>query len=514
MIMVPYKSPNNNYNILLQHLVFDDIKIQHCLLQIITKILFIIIITHIYFYGIIYVEVFYMKKLFLILFVTICSICILSINTNLLALELEQDFNSAKCIAIDKLDTSEFNESIIDGFNHDSRFYLFEAIPIGYLLYDRIVGIYLEYSKEDHSPYYGINGRYIYITPTYYYHELDGIIYDTHLNTIVDTETLLLLKEFDLDNLNQMLLAKEQEEHQEEPLHGKHLKNVPINNTPHIECCPPTGAVPYSFYYENLKGNKGSNFDGSPYEGSCSFVAVEMMLSYYDTVYNQNIIPVDRKARGSNISYFPTYYSISPSLFSQSPGIIDQYHEDLINNTGVGNSMSVSEAMNVCGNILSSILGVPNSILYFDQWTYLSLYDKPELIKMEITKGGPVFVRIDPLSSNYQAHAVVAYEYDSTDIYANYGWMFSNQHTALNYDVYKIIHSAFSFSFSLQHIHSFSYDWQGVGGYTGTVCICGLKTCNHEHHSYYGIDSDCHNVDCGFCYSTIGCSYHSYNNGV
>jgi len=59
-----------------------------------------------------------MKKLFLILLSIICLTFILTIDSNLLALELEVDFNSAKCIAIDKLDTSEFNKSIIDGFNH------------------------------------------------------------------------------------------------------------------------------------------------------------------------------------------------------------------------------------------------------------------------------------------------------------------------------------------------------------------------------------------------------------
>ena len=90
---------------------------------------------------------------------------------------------------------------------------------------------------------------------------------------------------------------------------------------------------------------------------------------------------------------------------------------------------------------------------------------KENHIKSEIDAGRPVVVWIkDNTKSSGDGHEVVAYSYDSSNIYANYGWDPCDTHIKLLSYSYNTIHRVIKYNFSnFNHLHSDNYKISGIG---------------------------------------------------
>lgn len=243
-------------------------------------------------------------------------------------------------------------------------------------------------------------------------------------------------------------------------------------------------------YFENL-------YDYSPNNniGSCGFVSFIQLLSYYDTFYNDSVIPeqFDRKL---------TTATTESEAKAVSPGVLRQVYY------GSGYSSYYEYCHATMGSDLQSYFTVLyNQYLNSDNvdnfkysigaWNYnavlRSFYNDSSLnlvttystssqsnymnwIKTNIDNGDPVIVHIrkraeDGTTSG--AHSVVAYAYDEGGIYAHFGWgRSSSTYTLLggtaNYnEIYYAARVDFS---SLGHSHSDNYIINGT-----PYCGCNIS---------------------------------------
>lgn len=234
----------------------------------------------------------------------------------------------------------------------------------------------------------------------------------------------------------------------------------------------------------------GSDYDKSSYFshlttysprnciGSCGFVSLIQALSYYDTFYNDNIIPEQYERNAGSKNTFEEAKLVSP-------GVLRSYYSG---STG-------AEYYNYCHsnmdkNLQSKLTVIQNQINGTDVatedfyqtiggWDYQELletfYDEfnvdidvtvedtnygmnnnaayEQKIKQIIDSGHPAIVHICDYYSNGEvnrAHSVVAYGYDENGIYANFGYESNDNHQFLlgsprNYtNIYRVLYLDFS----------------------------------------------------------------------
>lgn len=82
-----------------------------------------------------------------------------------------------------------------------------------------------------------------------------------------------------------------------------------------------------SYYFENLHNNIGNNT-----KGSCSYVALGSLLSYYDIFYNDDIIPNTYTQNEVTRKFIEDEYvsNIDLTLCKESPGYTEDFHQFLI----------------------------------------------------------------------------------------------------------------------------------------------------------------------------------------
>lgn len=241
-------------------------------------------------------------------------------------------------------------------------------------------------------------------------------------------------------------------------------------------------------YFRNLYTYSPTNSNNT-----CSFVSLIQVMSYYDTFYNDDIIPeqYDRHDQNSNteqqallnspgvsnISYngSPSFYqfcmnNINTDLQSRlilelnkTKGNIDSNY-NLISST-FDNSMHVTEE----SSVLNSFYGNTNTVnvtAYLGTGKTNSQYEA--IIKNAIDQGKPVVVQLSdgsPKNPSTNKHAVVAYDYDENGIYANFGWGAYSTH-------FKLLSSNPSFD--------------TIYGYS----ILDFSSLNHKHSNNYVINNE------------------------
>lgn len=163
------------------------------------------------------------------------------------------------------------------------------------------------------------------------------------------------------------------------------------------------------FYFDNLHSRHGENK-----KGTCAIVAMQILLGYYDTFINDNII-------------FENYDKISAenetdiSKFKQSPGSGDEFHTYLINfckyndisKDGIG--MNVKQEKDLGEKFLKSM-----NIDFDYKWVEGNWLDGinnscSKHIKEAINNNRPIFV-------GAAGHATVAFAYDEKYVYVHSGW--------------------------------------------------------------------------------------------
>lgn len=274
---------------------------------------------------------------------------------------------------------------------------------------------------------------------------------------------------------------------------------------------------PMKNYFYNLRRNYGYN-----QMGSCGYVALGMMLTYYDSYWNDDIVPeqYDANAYLSDLDAYS--YSISPgsneTILSNVNNLTkEKYTELLINNSysslhaklvSIGKNLGYGLGLTIdqLNNVLDSYLQ-DNQQISVDDWTIneygninykskvpgqnitysdMMLGDVKDYLKLDI----PVLVAI----SGSSGHAVLAYDYDEENdiVYAKFGWYDYNFHSDIFSNGYQYIMGYLTMGPRRSHSHSNNYIVGGVA-----MCSCALP--NHKHvFTYKSNNAVTHTKSC-FC---------------
>ena len=237
--------------------------------------------------------------------------------------------------------------------------------------------------------------------------------------------------------------------------------------------------------------------------GSCGYVSLIQALSYYDTFYNDNIIPEQYERNAGNKDSFA-------EAKLDSPGVKRQYYSGSVgaNYYNYCHSNMDEDLQCKLTVIRNQITGTdePSNSFYgaIGGWNYQTLLNNfyqefnsdinitvvdtnygmsantsyEQRIKDIIDSGHPAVVHICDFNSDGEvnrAHSVVAYEYDENNIYANFGYSSSDNHQPLlggprNYtNIYRVIYLDFSMN---PEVHSDNYIVRNAGW-------CGCNIANN-----------------------------------
>lgn len=346
-------------------------------------------------------------------------------------------------IVINKLGISEYDLEILNDLNNDEK-YILVYTDNKYLIYDRLVESYIEYSSNSGSPYNSIENNYqkVYDGPAQYYYQLNNKYYSVYDESIVNLDEYI--NDENIENLSIATLSYEEE-----------IEEV-LDESTYID---------NAFYFENLKKNMGLNKNGS-----CTVVSICMLLSYYDTFLNDDIIPEQYDAYVENEFYNESSFSFNSYI--QSPGITDQFHLEMIeykqsNGYGEGYSMSEENYVPLLNSFYQSI---------GTSFTFSGECKKADVLvnlKNEIDNNRPVLCSLRPGFYNNisESHAVVAYGYNDDDIIVNTGWVANNVISVNDSYVYNCT----PINVQATHKHSDNYFYE-ISDTCNFKCTCGYKT--------------------------------------
>lgn len=249
-----------------------------------------------------------------------------------------------------------------------------------------------------------------------------------------------------------------------------------------------------SSYFSHLKSYSARNN-----LGSCGFVSLIQALSYYDTFYNDNIIPEQYDRNPGNYNSFEDAKLVSPGVLrnyyygSTRAGYYTYCHsnmdEDLeskltvIHNQNYNTDFENEDFLYSIGGwdyqeLLDNFYQEFNSNITVNVVSNLSGTNEffEQRIKTIIDSGHPAVVHIKKMEGGTQHayHSVVAYEYDEDGIWANFGWESdSDNHQLLlgGTNGYNTISQVFYLDFtSNPEVHSNNYIVRNVGW-----CGCNIS---------------------------------------
>ena len=292
-------------------------------------------------------------------------------------------------------------------------------------------------------------------------------------------------------------------------------------------------------YFRNL------TYHGINIKGTCPYIAIGMFLSYYDTYWNDDIIPdcYDRQAMLASINY---------DGYDRSPGIYDVISNDnsvYVNDFTYKNYMlsqtannfhayllSIGNSLGYIGSNADNSFGLPfdktynvlneyitrhtaaNSENFY--YTYVNHVDDYETysanmlqdIKTYVKLGQVVIVSIEghqtAFPSNRAGHVIIVYDYDeNTDtLYGHFGLGERYNHWRVlgEMNVYTFTHvKGYIVASPYESSHSHSNNYLLPSG--DTVCSCQLSS--HEHRYHY--DSATETQHRRYCYCGVS-SYQAH----
>ena len=261
-----------------------------------------------------------------------------------------------------------------------------------------------------------------------------------------------------------------------------------------------------SYYFNNLTNNFGNNI-----KGSCTYIAFAMLLSYYDTYWDDNIIP-------ENYDMISLLSTNELELNVESPGIYTE------NSSLVWNSMSTANYYQVIEQYSNAHLHLkliqmgkekfgqykfddPDSpcALYHYQLIDLMDYYLYDYMNFDETKinytstssnvrqfvinnikaGKPVLVRMGSTTISEIGHAFILYDYDETndELYGHWGWKLGGykfEHIKLSTTPYNDFWDATVLNVNVDHNCSNNYKYSNEYDFLETFCPCA-----HSIHEEY-----------------------------
>lgn len=242
------------------------------------------------------------------------------------------------------------------------------------------------------------------------------------------------------------------------------------------------------YYFKNLTDGFGINT-----KGTCGYVATGMLLSFWDTYYNDNLVNENYEKK-SELAVNHTYLGAKSSGIMEEPESLysanahdyysnittykdDYFHFFLLD---MGKSLfNFSEGVygfahsnyeTLFRHYLSNYKGLANNQIEIIKSTSAS--NARQVTIDCIRRGIPVKLSITD-NNNQNSHAVVAYDYDeSTDqIYCHFGWGENTTHVTIESMEYKYYKHAIAFNILTDHVHSDNYTYTNGSAVTGH-CAC------------------------------------------
>jgi len=248
-------------------------------------------------------------------------------------------------------------------------------------------------------------------------------------------------------------------------------------------------------YFKNLNTNFGYNE-----KGTCGYVATGMLLSFWDTYWDDNVIEDRYDINGELESDSFDYTIDSPGIEMEPKEIYDVSDEEYRSNIFKYSDkyfqfLLISMGDNLYGT--SSHKYSMNYLKYEKLFNYY-IYDyrgytdkEVEIIKtnenvrertIELIKQGI------PVKLSVGGHAVIAYDYDEkTDkIYCHFGWGTNSTHVTIESLGYSEYLNLFAFNFKTQHTHSFNFNYDS----DKHLCICSTVIPSEIKVSNYYLDTN------------------------
>lgn len=240
-------------------------------------------------------------------------------------------------------------------------------------------------------------------------------------------------------------------------------------------------------FYQNTSFNMKDYFKNlneySPINniGSCGYVSLIQAMSYYDTFYNDSIIPeaFDRNYSSAlteneanlhspgtlRLKYknsdYSSYYSFCHNTQSYCFQSFLTVEKNINKGTDTENKFSFSIGAWDYNDLLKEVYQ-NSATVAVGVYTNKSQDSYINLIKNIIDSGNPAIVHIKKVNDGVESghHSVVAYDYDENGIYANFGWDSNSNHSLLlgGDNKYNAIYCVATLNFKeFGHSHSNNY---------------------------------------------------------
>lgn len=276
-----------------------------------------------------------------------------------------------------------------------------------------------------------------------------------------------------------------------------------------------------SSYYSNLNNKFSLNS-----RGSCGFNAINILLSYYDSNWDDSIIDenYDLSAEISSLnsekfnSPGTTYQDISFTKSSKD------YYNKLYETTFLKRLLDIGirDGMIKLSDDPSSNFGLCSKDIYNILYKYLQQYtnvsnnyevfyderqnpneisaNNPNMTNNEclrneaiqlVKKGYPVLMTVfNPKAG----HAIVAYDYDETtdSLYSHFGYKYSKMHSNYLND-YETIGAICTIIPKGNYTHKHSNNYNVL---TSNIDVCGCQLESHSHLFEYKPSHNCHIANC------------------
>ncbi|MCR5333236.1 MAG: C10 family peptidase [Bacilli bacterium] len=261
-------------------------------------------------------------------------------------------------------------------------------------------------------------------------------------------------------------------------------------------------------YFYKLDTNIGKNA-----KGSCGYVAVGMLLSYWDTYWDDSII----EERFDKVESTNDNSSIIDLEQTDSPGITQEPSNIWLNVSDAAYAQNVIDyaetyfqfkLMKIGRNYYTHDLydygmGYSKYISLFNGYLYDYMGFYYSDVEVEYTNSNVrnatiqyiqsgIPVKLSIANNNGDGHAVVAYDYDEDDdkIYCNFGWGANSTHVALEDTEFEICKNVFALKFKNNHQHSNNYLYLDSNQNTHFLCSCS-SVLHHENYIYNNyLDTD------------------------
>ena len=283
-----------------------------------------------------------------------------------------------------------------------------------------------------------------------------------------------------------------------------------------------------SYYFNNLTNNFGNNK-----KGSCTYIAFAMLLSYYDTYWDDAIIPenydmitmLSSNELGLNVESPGIYTEGSPIIWDNMSTadyyqVVEQYsnahfHLKLIQmGKEKFGQYKFDNSDSPCGLNKNQLDELMNYYLHnymnFDESkiNYTSTDNNVRQFVIDnIQNGKPVLVRMKSTTISGIGHAFILYDYDETndELYGHFGWKIDEykfEHIKLSTTPYNYFMDATVLNINTAHNCSNNYKYSDGYDYLETYCPCIHSIHESHYHNpsswrYYSRIS--HRGRCSLC---------------